>query len=73
MAPNESIPGPSYQARYTFQRTEPSDGGLGDVGFVPNPYNAWHFFHFLPLPQGHFSFLPILRPCWLRIVRFSSQ
>ena len=35
-------------------------------------YPPWHFLYFLPLPQGHRPFRPIL-PCSLTIAFRSSQ
>jgi hypothetical protein len=38
----------------------------------PVAHCPWHLLYFLPLPQGHFSFRPIL-PCCRFMNRFSSQ
>ena len=38
---------------------------------IQKSQGPWHFLYFLPLPQGHFSFRPILPDAFI-FIRFDS-
>jgi hypothetical protein len=58
-----SLPGLSFAGYYLVRMKRPCVGR----------YLPWHRLYFRPLPQGHFSLRPILRPACCFIVRFSSH
>ena len=59
----EVVGSPACAGGYCGSRTPlPHPGAERDCMEVRGIYPPWHFLYFLPLPQGHFSLRPILRP-----------